>query len=468
MKTKIQSILILLFFITLNTASFSQSVEIDGELKINVVAEDSTMASNVLMLSPSGTIGKRDANDIGGLPASSIVFSAIQNNPTLLSAGYVQIGSQSNQYTRSGSGSSSYGIWNPINNTPTARFGHHAFWTGTEMLIYGGLTNGNVISNTGAKYDPVSDTWTPISTTNAPVPANTNNAVWTGTEMIVWGGLDATNQYITQGHKYNPTSDTWTAISTTNAPSGRFGFGAVWTGTEMIVWGGIGQTGRQKSGKRYNPTTDTWTTMLDITAPDARNIPEMIWTGTEMIVWGGLDAGGVCYNTGGKYIRVTDGLTALSTNNAPDGRAYHSLVWTGTEMLVWGGALGSSAGNAVLNTGGKYDPVTDSWTTTNTADAPSARYYHSTVWTGSEMIVWSGSETPTTSIMTDTGGIYDPATDSWNDTSLTDAPIPRVRHTGVWTGTEMIVWGGFDATSILSSGGTFDLSGTVLYLYMKN
>ena len=43
-----------------------------------------------------------------------------------------------------------------------------------------------------------------------------------------------------------------------------------------------------------------------------------------------------------------------------------------------------------LNTGGRYNPSTDSWTATSTTNAPAARYDHTAVWTGSEMIVWGG------------------------------------------------------------------------------
>ena len=43
-----------------------------------------------------------------------------------------------------------------------------------------------------------------------------------------------------------------------------------------------------------------------------------------------------------------------------------------------------------LNTGGRYNPGTDSWTATSTTNAPTARYVHTAVWTGSEMIVWGG------------------------------------------------------------------------------
>ena len=55
-------------------------------------------------------------------------------------------------------------------------------------------------------------------------------------------------------------------------------------------------------------------------------------------------------------------------------------------MIVWGGW---DAAN-IFNTGGKYNPGTDSWTATSTTNAPTARYVHTAVWTGSEMIVWGG------------------------------------------------------------------------------
>ena len=34
--------------------------------------------------------------------------------------------------------------------------------------------------------------------------------------------------------------------------------------------------------------------------------------------------------------------------------------------------------------------------------------------------------------------------DAWTSTELTGAPDPREFHTAVWTGIEMIVWGGDD------------------------
>ena len=59
-------------------------------------------------------------------------------------------------------------------------------------------------------------------------------------------------------------------------------------------------------------------------------------------------------------------------------------------MIVWGGCNDSGS----LNTGGRYNPSTDSWTATSTTNAPAGRV-HTAVWTGSEMIVWGGVMAPT-------------------------------------------------------------------------
>jgi hypothetical protein len=79
--------------------------------------------------------------------------------------------------------------------------------------------------------------------------------------------------------------------------------------------------------------------------------------------------------------------TATSTTGAPDHRYFHTAVWTGSEMIIWGG---NGISDDFLRTGGRYNPATDTWTATTTANAPDGRYNHTAVWTGSEMIVWGG------------------------------------------------------------------------------
>ena len=106
-------------------------------------------------------------------------------------------------------------------------------------------------------------------------------------------------------------------------------------------------------------------------------------------------------------------------------------MWTGSEMIVWGGNNDSG----FLNTGGRYNPSSDSWTTTSTNNAPDARDGHTAVWTGSEMIVWGGLAR----VFERRGEIQSASTDTWTPTNV---PTPRAGHTAMWTGSEMIFWGG--------------------------
>ena len=259
--------------------------------------------------------------------------------------------------------------------------------------------------------------------------------------MIVWGGGPYQGSPTNTGGRYDPATDTWTAISTDGAPSARRAHTAVWTGSEMIVWGGSGD-GDLNTGGRYDPVTDTWTPISTDGAPSARYGHTAVWTGTEMIIWGGsLGSAFSELNTGGRYDSATDTWTATSTEGAPSARTGHTAVWTGREMIIWGahrdgGGDGCSFG--YCNTGGRYDPATDTWTTTSTESAPSGRSGHIAVWTGTEMVIWGGS-----GAYTYTGGRYDPAADTWRATSLLGAPDPGfTSNTAVWTGTEVIVWSG--------------------------
>jgi len=139
-----------------------------------------------------------------------------------------------------------------------------------------------------------------------------------------------------------------------------------------------------------------------------------------------------------------DAWTPTTPTDAPSARFYHTTVWTGSEMIVWGGGDTNSS----FNTGGKYNPSTDSWTATSITNAPGARAGHTAVWTGSEMIVWGGGS--------NTGGRYNPSTDSWTPTSTTGVPAGRGEQTAVWTGSEMIVWGGYDGMNVLNTGGRYN------------
>src|SRR5947208_15328436 len=104
-------------------------------------------------------------------------------------------------------------------------------------------------------------------------------------------------------------------------------------------------------------------------------------------------------------------------------------------MIIWGGGNSS-----YVNTGSRYNPSTNRWTATSTTNAPDARVEHTAVWTGSEMIVWGGRIRIPIGV-TNTGGRSDPGPAPCPATTTTTAPADRAAPTPLRTGGHTTVRG---------------------------
>ena len=84
-----------------------------------------------------------------------------------------------------------------------------------------------------------------------------------------------------------------------------------------------------------------------------------------------------------------------------------------------------------------------------------ARHSASAVWTGREMIVWGGAwRAGNASIWLDDGAAYDPAGDRWR--RIANSPLaPRSEAVIAWTGREVLVWGGQKQSSLTGFGDEF-------------
>ena len=127
------------------------------------------------------------------------------------------------------------------------------------------------------------------------------------------------------------------------------------------------------------------------------------------------------------------------------GRVYSTTVWTGTDAIVFGGQ-GRTATLVRPGDGARYNLATNRWTMLPSVPStlPSLhRAFHSAVWTGLQMIVWGGEnlEGSTVSSRND-GARYDLATDSWR--AMASSPLSaRMNHFAYWSSStnQMIVWG---------------------------
>lgn len=344
--------------------------------------------------------------------------------------------------------------WRPLatSGAPSPRYDHVAVWTGTEMIVWGGQNGAEELGD-GARYDPATDVWRAMSATGAPSARRSPVFVWTGRRLVVWSGYRRGAGWLDGGAIYDPATDTWAAIGNGGAPAARSRSSGVWTGSEMLFWGGWDGSfgGVINDGAAFTPTS-TWDG-LPGTGLAARRFHGTVWTGSRMVVWGGEGAGGFL-GSGGRYDRPGDAWAGVSGTGAPSARQQHAMVWVAgaARVVVWGGLVAtgmfSDGGTA---SGGRYDPAADAWTAT--ASSPlSARFDVGVAASDGEMFVFGGRPDDETLTPLGDGARYAPATDTWTALPSTGAPSARAVPSAVWTGAELIVFGGLDGAGAVGTG----------------
>jgi hypothetical protein len=210
----------------------------------------------------------------------------------------------------------------------------------------------------------------------------------------------------------------------------------------MVVWGGATATFDTNTGGRYDPTTNTWTPTSTAGAPEARNAAAGVWSGSKVLIWGGGTYNGAfkVHRTGALYDPVADTWTPTTLTNAPSAREFFAYAWTGNTLIVWGGCTTDPTCLDSTYTGGQYTPSTNTWIATELVGGPSARGKTGGVWTGTELIAWGG-ETDDSGTFTFTGGGYTPVT-KWCDAAgigrWSIASIDVAYSTGLLAGVDSI------------------------------
>lgn len=287
----------------------------------------------------------------------------------------------------------------------------------------------------------------------------------------------------------------WSEVPLSDSPDPRYQHTAVWAPSEpiaseagrVLVWGGCNysilpnrencanhlNSGGQLVFKSEFDDTPEWLSISSENAPSPRQNHTAVWARNEsldgMIIYGGCSGEDARCDLlkadGGIYNPKTDTWQKLPEQNAPSARMFHSSTWTGREMIVWGGVIPVANGAPAATSSGSR-LVTDAqtgriaWSAISTENSPSPRFGHAALWTGKEMIVWGGCERQgivRCARPLNDGRIYNPETNRWRVMRPISSGMERTDFSAVWTGRGMMIWGGKNSAGILSSGAYYDL-----------
>jgi hypothetical protein len=225
------------------------------------------------------------------------------------------------------------------------RSGHSAVWVPSagRLFIWGGESEypNSTPANLYA-YIPAANNWATL----APCPLSKRYkplAVYDGNDKILfWGGSNGLTNgptYYTDGAIYTISTNTWTMMSSTNAPT--IGMQSVsWTGTEMLV-SNAGTSVANAAAYRYNPAADTWAKLPAIPLFAGQEnivVTNHVWTGTSLALIGRIGIS----NTG--FILWQYNLAANTWS------PYSGSVVAGEGSTVTGNDILVQAGNTtVLN-----------------------------------------------------------------------------------------------------------------------
>jgi hypothetical protein len=181
-----------------------------------------------------------------------------------------------------------------------------------------------------------------------------------GGNVYSFGGI-ASNIAIANAYKYDPATNTWTPIASLPAP--RYGLSAATDGTYIYLLGGVDQNFTTTATLwRYDPVSNTYNTSLpSYTLPTYFHVSAYL--------------NGKIYRIAGRGIMGTDfhvEVYDIATNTWSMAANYpfanHSLM-----AVVLGNYVYAGGGNASPNKTWRYDPITNTWDDAAIADLPAGR-----------------------------------------------------------------------------------------------
>ena len=266
------------------------------------------------------------------------------------------------------------GTWSPTGSMSIGRFSFTAtLLQNGKVLVAGGDTPGEIITNTAELYDPTTGTFTPTGSMHQARVGFSATLLQNG-KVLVEGGASNTVEALNTAEVYDPATGTW--AMTGKMKQGRQQDSAVLLGdgTVLVTGGNIDRTpcadvcvNTIAESEIYNPSTGQWKTVGEMTIARSFFTTTLLPTGKAIAVGGRIHTG-------------------------PDYFDFHAIAWADL-----------------------YDSATKKWSATSTMSI--SREDHSTsLLSNGQVLAMGGTTVDFNGITVASAELYDSTTGSWAST----------------------------------------------------
>lgn len=291
------------------------------------------------------------------------------------------------------------GTWTQTGSMHVARIGFTAtLLKNGKVLVVGGIGNGgfNDTLASAELYDPVSGTWTLISSMHI-ARSNFTATLLKNGKVLVAGGNSSYATPTASAELYDPAKGSWSL--TGNMSQSRAEQTATRLNNGLVLIAG-GVTGNSlvgiASAEIYNPHTGTWNLTKSMNFARREFTATLLKNG-QVLVAGGGDFNNMCCVAVAELYNPHTG-TWSNTGTMIDPRSFHTatLLLDG-RVLVEGGQDVNSMGHYGANTAELYSPATGQWTATPNLSMYRFGQSETLLQNGEVLVAGGGDFTPTPS-----------------------------------------------------------------------
>jgi len=291
--------------------------------------------------------------------------------------------------------------WSPTGSMAVGRFSFTATTLQNgKVLVAGGITPGDVVTDTAELYDPNTGAFTPTGSMHDARVGFSATRLSNG-KVLVEGGASNTVAALASAELYDPATGTWSVTGSMNQGRQQHSAVLLRNGNVLVSGGNIDRTPCASvcvttiaESETYDPSTGQWATVGEMT------IPRSFFTTTVL-------PNGRVLATGGRV------------HTGPDYFDYHAIAWTDL-----------------------YVPATGTWRATGTMTI--SREDHTTsLLANGQVLVAGGTTVDFNGVTVASAELYNAATGAWTATGSMLQGRERQTATVLQNGQVLIAGGDF-------------------------